>query len=149
MGLAGLFGWITVSSAAAEPAGLPKEMTPVAVADARASGDDLLLIDVRTPGEWLQSGLAQGAARVTLQDPDFLARVEALTGGDRARPVAFICRSGNRSGTARDRLIRAGYTHVTSVSGGMLGREGWTRAGLPLATGADDDCDPPDPVPAC
>ncbi|WP_300378628.1 rhodanese-like domain-containing protein [Henriciella sp.] len=91
-----------------------------------------LLIDVRTPEEWEQTGIPADAHTITLQDADFLKQVERLTGGDKDQPVAFICRSGNRSAKARDRLVQEGYTNVTSVAGGVAGEEGWIAEDLPV-----------------
>ncbi len=33
--------------------------------------------------------------------------------------ILVVCRSGNRSATARDILLKAGFTNVTSLAGGM------------------------------
>lgn len=82
--------------------------------------DEVILIDVRRPTEWADSGVAVGAHPVTVQDPDFLTKVTEVTGGDTSAELAFICRSGGRSATARDQLIDAGYSSVTSVVGGTL-----------------------------
>ncbi len=110
---------------------LPPEVTPVE-ASAYMDTRDVVLIDVRTPEEWAESGVAEGAERVTLQDPDFMTRVEAILDNDKDADVAFICRSGGRSAAARDQLIEAGYESVTSVTGGTLGEEGWIASGLPV-----------------
>ena len=126
----------------AGPALAETELKPgeISVAEARAATltRGALLIDVRTPEEWAETGLAAGAVRLTLDDPDFIETITALTGGDTTSQVAFICRSGNRSLTARSRLMAAGYTQVTSVAGGMMAETGWKSAGLP--TVADSDC---------
>lgn len=115
---------------------LPTEVTPVE-ASAYMDKRDVVLIDVRTPEEWAESGVAEGAERVTLQDPDFMAKVETILDHDKDADVAFICRSGARSAAARDQLIAAGYESVTSVTGGTLGEEGWIAAGLPVEAAPD------------
>jgi rhodanese-related sulfurtransferase len=75
---------------------------------------------------------------VTLQRPDFVDAVLAELGGDRTRPVAVICRSGSRSVKAAEQLSNAGFTHVTNIGDGMMGREGvgqgWLAAKLPTQT---------------
>ncbi|MEQ9317194.1 MAG: rhodanese-like domain-containing protein [Henriciella sp.] len=91
-----------------------------------------LLIDVRTPKEWAESGVPVTAHTVSLEDPDFMSTIERLTKGDKDRSIALICRSGNRSAKARDELIEAGYTNVTSIAGGVSGTNGWIDADLPV-----------------
>ena len=51
----------------------------------------------------------------------------------RPKPVALICRSGNRSGLAQMLLARAGFTKTVNVAGGMIA---WRQAGLPVREGA-------------
>ena len=45
------------------------------------------------------------------------------------RPVILVCRSGNRSSVATDLLLRAGYTRVANMRGGMLA---WQQRGYPV-----------------
>jgi len=71
---------------------------------------------------------------------DFLAQLEAITSGNKQAEVAFICRTGKRSATARDRLEAAGYENVTSVAGGLLGRNGWRKQDLPETSLAQSRC---------
>ncbi len=107
------------------------ELTSVEAARA-VTERGFLLVDVRTPSEWADTGLARGAKVLTLQDPDFTDKLEAITGGDRSRPVAFICRSGNRSATATQIAQKLGYDRAYNVSGGMLGTGGWLASNLPV-----------------
>lgn len=96
------------------------------------------LIDVRQPTEWAATGLPASAKGVSLTRPDFIEAVLAEVGGDKSRPVAVICRSGARSVQAADKLVAAGFTNVTNVGDGMIGREGvgvgWLAAKLPTRT---------------
>ncbi len=108
------------------------QLLPPAQAHARVEAGTITLVDVRTPREWAQTGIAENAATIMLQDPDFLTRLEALLGGDRSRPVAFICRSGNRSGKAARMAMAAGYTEVYNVPYGMATPGGWIDEGLPV-----------------
>ena len=81
-----------------------------------------LLIDVREPDEW-RAGHAAGARHVPL------GRLAGELGKLSAdREILFICRSGNRSGTATGMAQRAGLT-ATNVAGGTIA---WARAGLPV-----------------
>lgn len=102
-----------------------------------------LLVDVRTPEEWTETGVAEGAWRITLDDPDFTAKVAALLDHDTSAEVAFICHSGNRSQAARDRLVAAGYANATSVRAGTVTPGGWISSGLPVVAVADLACEQP------
>ena len=99
----------------------------------------VVLVDVRTPEEWKETGVAPGAARISVTrhpqgDGGFVADVAALLGGDRSRPVALICRTGRRSAMAEQLLERNGFTQVYNVDEGMAGSAagpGWLARGLP------------------
>ena len=111
----------------------------------RAKAGEIMVIDVRAPAEWRQTGTARGAKRVTIHDADgadgFLRHMVAAVGGDRARPIALICARGARSTRAHDFLTRNGFTNVHNIVEGMLGNRadpGWIARGLPVT-----------PCPAC
>ncbi len=97
----------------------------------RLAAGEITLIDVRTPEEWRQTGVAPGAQRTPLQDKDFLKQV-MLAVGEFEAPVAFICRSGQRSGQAAAQARAVGFTQVYNVVGGMEGPEGWLATRLPV-----------------
>mgnify|MGYP001363765512 CR=1 FL=1 len=95
-----------------------------------------VLIDVREPSEWAETGVPEGARTISNSRDDFVAAVLAELGGDRTKPVAVFCRSGTRSMRAAEKLTAAGFTNVTNVGDGMIGRDsvgkGWQAAALPL-----------------
>ena len=84
------------------------------------------LLDVREPSEW-QAGHVDGAVLIPLGE--LQSRISELPAD---QDILIICRSGNRSGQARDLLRAAGMKNTTSVSGGM---NAWSAAGLPVITG--------------
>ncbi len=105
----------------------------------RAAAGEILVIDVRSPGEWRQTGVAKGARRVTIHDPGglagFVEAVKAAVAGDLTRPIAVICAIGNRSTLAQRLLAKAGFTRVLNIKEGMLGGPngpGWLPRGLPV-----------------
>lgn len=103
----------------------------------RAAAGELILIDIRQPEEWAETGSPEGAHRLDLRSPDFLDRLAALTDGDTNRPIALICASGGRSSRMAKALTEAGFTNVLDVSEGMLGSSagpGWLARGLPTVT---------------
>jgi rhodanese-related sulfurtransferase len=99
----------------------------------------LTLIDVRTPEEWRQTGVAPGALRIDMSQAGgpqaFVERVLRAVEGDKNKPIGLICRTGNRSGLVQRVLLQAGFTDVANVSEGMAGSRagpGWLRRGLPV-----------------
>jgi rhodanese-related sulfurtransferase len=95
----------------------------------------ITLIDVREPVEWAESGVAEGAARINMRNPELGPMLMAAVDGDRDAPIALICRTGARSQAVADAMAQAGFTNVYSVGDGMFGSSrgpGWLRSGLPL-----------------
>ena len=92
------------------------------------------LVDIRRPEEWRQTGVIAGAHKITLFDgqgrirPDFQQKFEAVTDPD--KPVALICRTGNRTRVASRMLAQQlGYKKIYNVTHGITG---WIRAGNPV-----------------
>ena len=100
----------------------------------KAKKGEVLLVDVRTPQEWKQTGIPQGAKPIELA-PGFLAKLMQLTGGDKNKPVAFICATGARSSYVARELAKRGWTNVIDGAGGVMGGpkgKGWIASGLPM-----------------
>jgi len=85
---------------------------------------EIQLIDCREPYEW-EAGRVDGAVHIPLN------QIMAGAGHqlDPTRPVAVICRSGNRSELAAMMLQARGF-EAYNVAGGM---EEWAAQGLPFA----------------
>ncbi len=103
-----------------------------------AAAGEIVVVDVRSPQEWQQTGVPAGARLVTIHQPDgLIGFIEAMgdtLGEDRSRPIALICARGNRSSLASSALAEAGYTQVYNIREGMLGSPdgpGWLARGLP------------------
>jgi rhodanese-related sulfurtransferase len=110
---------------------------PEAFEAARAG--KLILIDIRTPPEWQQTGVAQGATRINMIHPQgapgFLREVLAKTGGNLNAPIALICRTGNRTSQVQRYLKAQGMGQVFNVPEGMAGSTagpGWLARRLPV-----------------
>lgn len=98
--------------------------------------DSLILIDVRTPEEWVQTGIAEGAHPISMLDRGFLSQLAQLQEDNPGKTVAFICASGRRSALVQAELERRGYENIFSVYGGTTGSRnapGWIREGLPIS----------------
>ena len=106
-----------------------------AEAHAAAGRGDILLLDIRSRQEWQQTGVGEAAHAVSMHEDDFLQRLQSLTAGDKSRPIALICASGNRSKIVERALADMGYTNVIDVAEGMMGGpngQGWIKSGLPM-----------------
>lgn len=97
--------------------------------------DEIRLLDIRSPKEWGETGVAQGAWPVSLHLEGFSNRLMAARVLAQDRPVALICATGGRSGAVFKNLKEAGYESFIDVSEGMLGSSvgaGWINTGLPV-----------------
>lgn len=84
-------------------------------------GEQLNLIDVREEYEFDEFNI--GATLIPLGElPDRLEEIEAW----KEQEILIHCRSGARSGRAKEYLTSEGYTNVRNVLGGMLA---WQDAG--------------------
>ncbi|MBV7410569.1 rhodanese-like domain-containing protein [Maritimibacter sp. DP1N21-5] len=79
---------------------------------------EALVVDIRTPSEWVETGVIDGARLVTFDDPQsFLAQIRAhLAPG---QDLVLVCRSGNRTRAAASALAPLIDNPITSVEGGM------------------------------
>jgi sulfur dioxygenase len=91
-------------------------------------GDAVQIVDVREADEFGGPlGHIAGAKLIPLDD--WPARIGEVA---RDRPVVTVCRSGARSAQAATLLVKAGYTDVANLAGGMLR---WRAAGYPVKGG--------------
>lgn len=102
-----------------------------------AASGEIVVVDVRSPQEWQQTGVPAGARLVTIHQPNgligFIDAMGDTLGEDRSRPIALICARGNRSSVASSALAEAGYTQVYNIREGMFGSPdgpGWLARGL-------------------
>jgi rhodanese-related sulfurtransferase len=132
-----IWGWIAVAIVLIAIVGIvvikqtPPAATPLAkditVSEAAKLRDQgAFVLDVREPSEWIQFHIP-GATLIPLGElPNRLNEVP------RDKTVVVVCRTGHRSAQGRDILLNAGFTNVTSMTGGVTQ---WQTDGLPLATG--------------
>lgn len=82
------------------------------------------LLDVRTDHEWRQ-GAIKGAVLVPIS---ILRSQMHLLPFDKSKPVVAICRSAHRSIPAVRLLLKAGYSDVRQLQGGM---RAWEQRNYP------------------
>jgi glyoxylase-like metal-dependent hydrolase (beta-lactamase superfamily II)/rhodanese-related sulfurtransferase len=102
-------------------AGLP-ELTAAWVASERQR---LTILDVRSPEELSgPDGRIEGSLNIPLPE------LEARRGDIPAdRPVVVVCHAGSRSALATQQLLKAGFSQVANLRGGLVR---WSAEGYPL-----------------
>lgn len=98
-----------------------------------AQSGEVTLIDIRTPEEWAQTGVAEFAETNSMHQPGFLERLDEMIGGDKDRAIALICATGGRSSYLQSELRQRGYNKVIDVTDGMIGSgagPGWLGNGF-------------------
>jgi rhodanese-related sulfurtransferase len=111
----------------------PVISAPDALEQTRAG--QLTLIDIRTPREWRQTGIAEGALPIDMTQKTFVQEILAAVDGNKAAPIGIICRTGNRTTYTQKALQNMGFTNVYNVKEGMIGSgagPGWIQRGLPV-----------------
>ena len=101
----------------------------------KAGRGELILIDIRHPDEWRDTGIGERAVPISMHMGDFGRKFQAATGGDTNRVIALICARGIRSAFIQNVLTKYGYKNVVNVAEGMIGSpagKGWIKLGLPV-----------------
>lgn len=108
---------------AAEPTSAPAaaELTVAQAYDKLLEG--AFFLDVRTQEEWADFHIA-GSTLIPLSE--LTDRLDELP---RDQDIVVVCRSGHRSLTAANILQQAGFTRLSSLSGGL---QAWLDANYPL-----------------
>lgn len=104
-------------------------ISPQQLNELKSSGQDVELIDVRTPVEFREMHI-EFARNVPLDRLDAAQLSAERNGSD--QPLYVICRSGSRARQACERLLSSGLTNVINVEGGT---QAWEQAGLPVVRG--------------
>lgn len=101
---------------------------------ARLTASGVPVIDIRTDGEWEETGVIAGSRLLTFFDESgrsnpaqWLERLKPIASSK--QPVILVCRSGNRTRTAAQFLSEQGYKTVYNVSKGV---KAWAGDGRPL-----------------
>lgn len=78
--------------------------------------EDFILIDVREPYEHSEFNIGGELASLQTSLPYKIAEMEE----HKEREIVVYCRSGNRSGMAKQMFVQAGFKNVKNLLGGML-----------------------------
>ena len=104
-------------------------LSPAALLERISGQNDLLVLDVRTPGEYNSGHIAEA---VNIPHTELGGRVDTLQ-SYRAKDVVVLCERGPRARMAQQILLKAGFLHVYRLEGDMAG---WRRNGHPVDSGA-------------
>jgi len=129
---------VVALSLTAKPASAAETVISTPDAYVAAKAGNIILVDIRTPAEWKQTGIAEGAIALDMTDKSFLESLNKLRATYPDKPIALICRTGNRSGGVFDYLNKRGFADLMDVSEGMAGGpngKGWIPRGLPTYAG--------------
>lgn len=105
------------------------------VAREKALAGEIVVIDIRRPEEWAETGVPDVALLADMTQRDFLNKINAIRLQNPDVLLAFTCRTGNRSGYLTGELEKLGMSGLIDVVGGMSGSRvdpGWAKRNLPI-----------------
>jgi len=83
--------------------------------------ENVVLIDVRTPGEVASGYIPEADFFIDIKGSDFDQKISEL---DTTKTYVLYCRSGARSGRAASALVKKGFKDVYNLQGGILAYKG-------------------------
>ncbi len=110
-----------------------------------AKTGEIVLVDIRRPDEWSETGIGEGAVALDMREESFVASLVELRQKYPGKPIALICRTGNRSGNVVSILAAQNFPGLVDVSEGMVGGRngpGWLTRGLPIYAGTQAEIAP-------
>jgi rhodanese-related sulfurtransferase len=126
MKLLRLLALFLAATAALAAADVPK-VAPADAAKLVATGQ-AVLVDVREPNEWAETGVAQPAVLLAKSDFDGAQKDwKPFLAGVGQKKVILYCRTGHRSGLVAGELAKKGVN--VANAGGF---KDWADAGLPV-----------------
>ncbi len=104
---------------------LSAEVTNIEVTPAFINNTKLKIIDIRTQGEWIETGIVRGAYTITFFDERGNYNIDAFleklnTVVDKDEKFALICRTGSRTGMISNFLGKKLNYHVVNLKGGIM-----------------------------
>lgn len=103
-----------------------KEITAQELVQRQASGDKVLVVDVRSAAEYA-AGHVPGAINLP---HDAITGNEPVLKDWKQKPVILYCHSGRRAAMAAKVLEQQGFRDIEHLGGDM---QGWEQGGRPVA----------------
>jgi len=91
------------------------------------------VIDIRTPGEWKQTGIIKGAHKMMFFTPKGEADIAEWFFNlgrlvkDKKTPILIYCAHANRTKSLGQGLVQSGFKNVYELKGGI--EHGWMNLG--------------------
>ena len=104
-----------------------KRLSPAQLTDL-VNREDALVLDVSATTDFDKGRIAGAKNLPAVQ----FAPDHKLLGKDKDKPIAVVCRTGQASTDVAAKLVKAGYTRVHLLEGGV---PAWQQAELPLVKG--------------
>lgn len=95
----------------------------------------MVLVDVRTPAEWKDTGVAPGAITLSMAGKDFTKKLKEVVEANPGKKIGLICASGGRSTAVQNQMEKLGISGAVDITEGMKGNgsaPGWIARGLPV-----------------
>lgn len=95
----------------------------------------MILLDIRSPGEWKETGIASVAVPLTMHSESFLQGYQKIVEDNPGKKIGIICAVGGRTGWLQAELAKRGLGDVTDIAEGMLGSKagpGWIARGMEI-----------------
>ena len=108
------------------------EVMSVEQAREAVQSETLVLVDIRTPREWRESGIPDVAVALDMTAKAFVPTLLELRRRHPSRRVGLICATGVRSRHVANWLARNGIQGVVDVPAGLHTPEGWLAKRLPV-----------------
>jgi len=93
----------------------------------KLQAENVPVIDIRTPGEWKETGVIPGAHKIMFFDErgnyDVQKFLNALSkvAPDKNKPIVLVCRTASRTKIVGDFLSKqVGYKKVKDLKGGIM-----------------------------
>jgi len=100
------------------------DVTAVEAAAMIQARPDMVVLDVRTPGEFA-AGHIEGAVNIDFKNANFATKIAKL---DTSKTYLIHCRSGARSTRSLTAFKAEGFENIVHMNGGILD---WNKSGLP------------------
>ena len=102
--------------------------------------NNLLVIDIRTKKEWIETGIIPKSILVNMhndnyeENRNFIKEIDNILMVNKENNIVFICASGARSEIVVNYFSEKGYNNISHIPQGIIGKknDGWLYLGYPL-----------------
>ena len=101
----------------------------------KVQAGEIILLDIRSPQEWKETGIASVAIPLSMHERGFLEGLNKIRQENADKEIALICATGGRTNYLQRELKKRGLGDTIDISEGMMGNGqnvGWIKRGLPV-----------------